>query len=298
MSVPDMLRGMSAGTDALEPPDSMRTLPMVLLGRLDKNQALLPTRWPADDRAQLLSSRRFTGKAEQKSVAVTSYNVVGIVPGIDPALRTTYVAYGAHYDHLGVLAPVNGDSIANGADDDGSGSMALLAIAKAFASQPRPRRSVLFVWHTGEEKGLLGSEYFTSHPTVSIKSIVAQINADMIGRNNGDSVFIVGPNAAPDNQSRVLGWIADSVNAREPRPLVFDRTFDDPNHPEHIYERSDHFNYARKGIPIVFFTTGLHADYHEVSDEAAKIDYEKMARVEKLMFDVGVAVGSSGRRPR
>lgn len=299
MAIPDMLRGMSQGGDLLEPPDSLRTLPMVLLGRLEKNTALLPAGWPGDDRPQLLSGRRFTAKVEQKSTPVTSYNVVGIVRGIDPALRDSYVAYGAHFDHLGILPPENGDSIANGADDDGSGSVGLLAIAKTFAtSRPRPRRSVLFVWHTAEEKGLLGSEYFTSHPTVSIRSIVAQINADMIGRNSGDSVYIVGPNAAPDNQGRVLGGIVDSVNARLPRPLVFDRTFDDPAHPEHIYERSDHFNYAQQGIPVVFFTGPLHPDYHRVSDEPGRINYESLARITGLLYDVGRAIADRDRPPR
>ena len=299
MAVPEMLRSMTQAGDFVDPPDSLRTLPMVLLGRLEKNAALLPTRWPADDRPQILGGRRFTGRVEQKHEMVTSYNVVGVVPGIDPALKSTYVAYGAHYDHLGVVPPLNGDSIANGADDDGSGSVALLAIAKAFAStQPRPRRSVLFVWHTGEEKGLLGSEYFTAHPTVSITSVVAQINADMIGRNTGDSVYIVGPNAAPDNQSRVLGWIADSVNARQPRPLVFNRVFDDPAHPEHIYERSDHFNYAQRGIPIVFFTGPLHPDYHQVTDEPQRINYESLTRITGLLYDLGRSIADRDRPPR
>ena len=157
---------------------------------------------------------------------------------------------------------------------------------------------MLFVWHTGEEKGLLGSEYFTSHPTVPLKSIVAQINADMVGRNVGDSVFIVGPNSAPDNQSRVLGWIADSVNARQPRPLIFDRTFDDPAHPEHIYERSDHYNYAQKGIPIVFFTGPIHPDYHKVSDEPERINYDSLTRITGLMYDLGRALADRTAPPR
>jgi hypothetical protein len=299
LAVPDMLKGMSQAADQLEPADSLRTLPMVLLGRLEKNLVLLPAGWPSDDRPQLLSSRRFTAKVEQKSTLVTSYNVVGIVRGIDPAFKDTYVAYGSHFDHLGILPAENGDSIANGADDDGSGSIGLLAIARAFAtSQQKTRRSALFVWHTAEEKGLLGSEYFTGHPTVPIRSIVAQINADMIGRNNGDSVFIVGPNAAPDNQGRVLGWLVDSLNALQPRPLVFDRTFDDPAHPEHIYERSDHFSYAQHGIPIVFFTGPLHPDYHRVSDEPDRINYESLARITGLLYDVGRAIANRDRPPR
>jgi Zn-dependent M28 family amino/carboxypeptidase len=226
------------------------------------------------------------------------YNVVGIVRGTDPALQKTYVAYGAHYDHIGIQAAMNGDSIANGADDDGSGSVTLLAIARAFAQGPKPKRSLLFVWHVGEEKGLFGSETFTDHPTVPLDSIVAQLNADMIGRNGNDSLYIVGPGAAPDGQSAVLGAVVDSVNATEAKPFVFDREWDTTTHPERIYYRSDHFNYAKKGIPIVFFTTGLHPQYHQVSDEPALINYEKMARVGRLMYDTGVALGNRETRPK
>ena len=151
---------------------------------------------------------------------ITGYNVVAVVRGSDPSLRNTYVAYGAHYDHVGILNPVNGDSIANGADDDGSGSVALLAIARVMQQAPvKPRRSVLFVWHIGEEKGLLGSSWFTEHPTVPIDSIVAQLNADMIGRNADTLLYVVGPLAAPNNQSKRLGAILDSVNATFPHAV-------------------------------------------------------------------------------
>jgi Zn-dependent M28 family amino/carboxypeptidase len=208
------------------------------------------------------------------------------------------VAYGAHYDHVGIVAPQNGDSISNGADDDGSGTVTLLAIARAFAQGPRPRRSALFVWHIGEEKGLFGSEAFTEKPTVPADSIVAQLNADMIGRNAADSLYIVGPGAAPNGQSAVLGTVVDSVNAAGARPFVFNREWDTTTHPERIYYRSDHFNYAKKGIPIVFFTTGLHDQYHKVTDEAALIDYAKMARIGDLMYRTGMALGNRATRPR
>ena len=190
------------------------------------------------------------------------------------------------------------DTIANGADDDGSGSVTLLAIARAFARGERPRRSVLLVWHVGEEEGLLGSERFTAHPTVPLDSIVAQLNADMIGRNAPDSLYVVGPRAAPKGQSRVLGEIVDSVNAALPRPFRINREWDSPTHPEQIYYRSDHYNYARRGVPVVFFTSGLHEDYHRVSDEPARIDYDKLARVGTLLLEVGRAVGNRERRPR
>jgi Zn-dependent M28 family amino/carboxypeptidase len=235
----------------------------------------------------------------QQRVPVSGFNIVGVVRGSDPVLSHTFVALGAHYDHLGVVAPVHGDSIANGADDDGSGTVALLAIARNLQSSPvKPRRSMLFVWHVGEEKGLLGSSWFVDHPTVPIDSIVAQLNADMIGRNARSLLYLVGPRAAPNGQSKRLGAIVDSVNALEREPFAINREWDSATHPEHIYERSDHYNYARKGIPIAFFTTGLHADYHKPSDEADKIDYDKLARVARLIRDVAVAVGSASGRPR
>lgn len=272
-------------------------IPMLLFGLAKRGSPLLPARWPSDDRAQALDGSRFSASIELRRESFTGFNVVGRVRGTDPALRGTYVALGAHYDHIGILPPQHGDSIANGADDDGSGSMALLAIAKAMIRTPA-KRSTLFVWHVGEEKGLLGSAYFTANPTVPLDSIVAQLNADMIGRNQRDSLFIVGPRAAPNGQARRLGEIIDSVNAGEVEPFAIDRSWDDANHPLQIYQRSDHFNYARHGIPIAFFTTGLHPDYHEVSDEPKRIDYDKLARVTRLMLDVTRAVGNSSARPR
>ncbi|HYC53231.1 MAG TPA: M28 family peptidase, partial [Gemmatimonadaceae bacterium] len=154
---------------------------------------------------------------------------------------------------------------------------------------------------------------FTSNPTVPIDSIVAQINMDMIGRRGGASakfdsrtqgesaentLFVLGPNAAPNNQSRMLGTIFDTVNARQPFPLTIDRSFDTPTHPERYYYRSDHFNYAQKGVPILFVSTGFHEDYHKVSDEPSKIDYEKMSRIGSLLVDFGNALGNRESRPR
>ncbi|HET7456972.1 MAG TPA: M28 family peptidase [Gemmatimonadaceae bacterium] len=275
------------------PPDSVRTLPMLVVGDPSRAGALLPAGWTDDDRPRALAGVHFSGFVDQE---FNGHNVVGIVRGRDPALRSTYVAYGAHLDHIGVMERADSgahgaDSIANGADDDGSGSVSLLALARTFVNAPRPRRSVLFVWHTGEEEGLFGSERFTAHPPVPLDSIVAQLNADMIGRNAPDSLYLVGPVAAPKGQSRVLGEVVDSVNASLPRPFRINREWDSPTHPEQIYYRSDHFNYARRGIPIVFFTSGLHADYHRVSDEVDKIDFDKMARVCQLLLGVGRAVG-------
>ena len=310
---PGMMRSMTLASRAgrVPPPDAQRPVPMILLGRVDAVPALLPAQFPQDARPQELPAR-FSGRAVTSRSEVTGYNIVATLPGSDQRLNRSYVALGAHHDHIGIQPPVHGDSIANGADDDGSGSMALLAVARSMTHSPRPRRSVLFVWHTAEEKGLLGSEYFANHPTVPIDSIVAMVNADMIGRNGGptedfeqrgiapseDRLFIVGPGAAPNNQSRVLGTIVDSVNARQARPFTLDREWDTPEHPERIYFRSDHYNYAQRGIPVVFFTTGLHEDYHKVSDEVGEIDFPKLARVSTLIRDVTAALANRPTRPR
>ena len=185
---------------------------------------------------------------------------------------------------------MRGDSVAHGADDDGSGSVALLAVARAMRQSPPPRRSVLFVWHTGEEQGLLGSDYFTAHPTVPLDSVVALVNVDMIGRNAPESLYVVGPGAAPRGQSRRLGLVVDSVNARLSPPFILDRAWDTPTSPERIYFRGDAYHYAERGVPIVFFTTGPHADYHQVTDKASHIDYDKLAHVSRLLYALGEAL--------
>ena len=277
-----------------------RAFPMVLIGRLAAGSPFLPSDWATNDKSRQMPGTRFVARVSERADTVVTHNVVGIVRGSDPARRNTYVAYGAHYDHIGIGEPAgaNRDSINNGADDDGSGSVALLAIARAWAQGPKPPRSALFVWHIGEELGLFGSAWFTQHPTVPIDSIVAQVNADMIGRNHPDSLYVVGPGAAPNGQSRGLGAVLDSVNAHEPKPFVFNREWDTTTHPERIYYRSDHYNYAAKGIPIVFLTTGLHPQYHQVADEAALIDYAKLSRIGMLMYDVGIELAKRPARPK
>lgn len=306
--LPDSLYRLAAGQFAgtqialakagAGPASAPRVLPMVAVARLTSDSPLVPRGWPAADRSEAMAGTRLTASVRESSSAFNGYNVVGIVRGSDPVLRNTYVAYGSHYDHIGIQPAVNGDSIANGADDDGSGSVTLLAIARAFTQGPKPKRSILFVWHVGEEKGLFGSEVFTQKPTVPMDSIVAQLNADMVGRNGADSLYIVGPGAAPNGQSAALGAVIDSVNTGLAHPFTFNREWDTTTHPERIYYRSDHFNYARKGVPIVFFTTGLHAQYHQVSDEAALINYDKMARIGGLMYEAGMVLGNRATRPK
>ena len=228
--------------------------------------------------------------------SAATQNVVAIWEGSDSGLKNEYVAFGAHYDHLGMSATPdeNGDTIYNGADDDGSGTTALLAMADTLHQSPlRPRRSVLFVWHCGEEKGLWGSAYFTDHPTVPLDHISAQLNIDMIGRSKkADDTIPADANLSGPHEiyvigsrmmSTQLGTLADRVN-KGYQNLAFNYVFDDPNDPNRFFYRSDHFNYARKGVPIIFWFDGVHEDYHKRSDEVAKIDFVKMTDVTRTVF--------------
>ena len=205
-------------------------------------------------------------------------------------------------DSLRQVGPDRPDSIFNGADDDGSGTVAMLEMAERFAAAtPRPRRSILFVWHTGEELGLLGSGWFADHPTVPRDSIVAEFNMDMIGRGAAGDVAGGGPGflqlVGSRRLSTELGDIVDAVNRAQPRPFTFDYQYDVPGEPHNIYCRSDHAPYARYGIPVAFFFTGVHRDYHQVTDEAEYIDYPKMTRVTQLVYDIATHVADLDHRP-
>jgi hypothetical protein len=192
------------------------------------------------------------------------------------------------------------DSVHNGADDDGSGTVAMLEIAQRFANAPRPRRSMLFVSHTGEEKGLWGSEWFTDHPTVPRDSIVAQLNMDMVGRGKATDIMGRGPNnvqlIGPRRLSTQLGDLIDSVNAARTPRMDIDTSFDANGHPLNRYCRSDHYMYARYGIPITYFSLGYHTDYHQVTDEPQYIDYDHMGRIASFVGDVGEAIANRPQR--
>ena len=193
------------------------------------------------------------------------------------------------------------DSVLNGADDDGSGTVAVLEIAELLAKGPaRPKRSVLFVWHTGEELGLIGSNWFTRHPTVPRDSIVAQLNVDMIGRGGPGDIANGGPAYLQIIGSRrlssELGDLVDRVNVDGKHGFDFDYQYDADGHPSNYYCRSDHYMYARFGIPIAFFTTGSHLDYHQLTDEPQYIEYDKMTRVAQLIADVATTVADLDHR--
>jgi len=235
-------------------------------------------------------------------------NVVAVLEGSDPILKSEYVAVGAHYDHVGIGGQ-GADRSFNGADDDGSGTVAVLAIAETFArpGAPRPKRSLIFVWHAGEEKGLWGSEYFVNHPTVPLKSIVAQLNIDMIGRSKQpgdvepsnrnlsgpDEIYVIGSKM----MSTDLGALSDRVG-KAAGLVRFNYKYDDPNDQERLFYRSDHFSYAKKGIPIIFYFDGVHIDYHRPGDEVSKIDFAKMEKVTRTVYLTARELANAPQRPR
>jgi hypothetical protein len=218
-------------------------------------------------------------------------NVVAVLRGSDPVLRDEYVVLSAHMDHVGVGRPVNGDSIYNGADDDASGTAALVEVAEALASLPvRPRRSIVFLHVSGEEKGLLGSQWYSDHPTVPLAQVVANVNVDMIARNARDSVVVIGKDYS------TLGQVVNAVRERHPELGLV--AADDLWPEESFFFRSDHFNFARKEIPAIFFFSGVHPDYHRPSDEVEKIDADKAARVARYIFHTVVDIANAAERPR
>ena len=225
-------------------------------------------------------------------------DVVGILEGSDPVLKNEYLVYSAHMDHIGTAGQpgascgaMGADSICNGADDDASGSAGILELAEAYTQGGvRPKRSVIFLTVSGEEHGLWGSAWFVRHPPVPLPQIVADLNADMIGRNWPDTIVAIG------KEHSDLGATLNRVNAAHAELNM--HAIDDRWPEQRFYQRSDHYNFAQKGVPILFFFNGTHPDYHRPSDSVEKIDAEKESRIVKLLFYVGQDVANAAARPQ
>ncbi len=259
---------------------------------------------------ELKPTKKISLNVALKNDTVYTQNVVGILEGSDPVLKNEYVAIGAHYDHVGMNPFAAGDDkIWNGADDDGSGTVAVLSMAEAFSkSAQRPKRSILFIWHAGEEKGLWGSEYFSNNPTVPINSIITQLNIDMIGRSQKLNEEVKPRNKELTKQGEVyligskmmsseLGEISEATNNAFLK-MNFNYRYDDPADPQQFFYRSDHYNYAKKGIPIIFYMDGDHEDYHQPSDSVEKIDFEQMEKIARTIFATGWELANRATRPR
>ncbi|OGX91833.1 peptidase M28 [Hymenobacter coccineus] len=234
--------------------------------------------------------------APRKVEPLSTENVLGYLEGSDK--KDELVVMSAHYDHLGL----KDGKVFNGADDDGSGTVSVLSFADAFVQAKKdghgPRRSILFLANTGEEEGLLGSQYYTDHPVFPLESTVADVNIDMVGRvdpeheGKGDYVYIVGA----DKLSSELNAVSEATNQKY-NPIALDYKYNDPNDPEHIYYRSDHYNFAKHKIPVAFYTSGLHADYHKETDEVDKINFPAMARRDQLIFHTAWELANRDNRP-
>ena len=263
-----------------------------ILTRLGADSSAVQQASEAPLAAQTLRGAQLHVHARLRAVEHNSApNVVGILEGSDPRLKREYVVLSAHMDHVGVGRPVNGDSIYNGADDDASGTIAVVEAAEAFAQlQPRPKRSIIFLTVSGEEKGLWGSAYFADHAPVPVADIVADLNTDMVGRNWKDTIVVIG------KEHSDLGATLNRVGAAHPELRM--QPIDDIWPQENFYFRSDHYNFARKGVPILFFFNGTHADYHRPSDSVDKIDAEKESRIVKLVFYLGLDVANAADRPK
>ena len=277
------------------------------------------------DSFELTASKKISLKVAIKSDTNHAENVIGILEGSDPVLKNEYVVISAHLDHIGLAAPLpDGHNVNNGADDDGSGSAGLLALAHSYAEGAakgiRPKRSIVFAWLAGEEKGLWGSQYFTEYPFLDLSKIVADLNIDMIGRTKGPGftdpdtthvlvnpgeILVVGPNISSDDLEKTI----ETVNASYQKLTLnhfYDVTAPDATHDnlgpqprgQRIFYRSDHYNFAKMGIPIAFFTTGLHPDYHRATDTPDKIDYKQMQVVSKTMGAVAWVLATQPGRPQ
>lgn len=294
-------------------PAGAPTIPVMLISQ-PASEAIFAGE-SGDRNTAFATGKTASAAAVSKKETVWTQNVVALWEGSDPTLKSEMIAIGAHYDHVGTNPNAPGDDkIWNGADDDGSGTVAVLAIAEALAkAKTRPKRSILFVWHCGEEKGLWGSEYFNKFPTVDIKKVVAQLNIDMIGRsldpNNiikctqqvrrcneelskADEIYVIGK----DMMSSSLGAIVDGTN-KGYLNLSYNTRYDDPKDKNRFFFRSDHFNYAVNGIPIAFWFDGVHEDYHQASDTADKIDYQKMEKVTRTIFLTMLELSNLKERP-
>ena len=246
--------------------------------------------------ASKLKPIKFQVNAPQERTSIGTENVLGYLPGTDKKDEVLVVS--AHYDHLGII----GGEVYNGADDDGSGTVSMLSIAQAFSKAAHaghgPRRSILFLANTGEEKGLLGSEYYTDHPIYPLENTITDLNIDMVGRTDPghegkpDYVYVIGS----DKLSSQLHTALENAN-RQYTQLDLDYRFNDPNDPNRFYYRSDHYNFAKHGVPVAFFFNGVHADYHEASDELAKIEFGKMEARARLVFFLAWDLANREARP-
>ncbi|MBP8067292.1 MAG: M28 family peptidase [Pedobacter sp.] len=288
-------------------------LPIVNISLSTANQILASANTTVDDAkkkmtetlkpATLVLNVPVQFSAASKETDVRAENVLGFLEGSDPVLKNEVLVISSHYDHIGLVGDPNAtDKVNNGADDDGSGTTGVLLLAEAFAKAKKaghgPKRSILFMPVVGEEKGLLGSEWYAEHPIFPIANTIANLNIDMIGRGddarpgNNDFVYIIGSNMLSDDLDRI-GKKAntDYVN------ITLDEKYNNRTDPNRFYYRSDHYNFAKFGIPVIFYFNGVHKDYHQPGDEVSKIDFPMLAKRSQLVYFTAWELANGATRP-
>lgn len=281
-SWPEVLPQMTRGVYGIE-------------GLRDKVENTLPLFWAKkENKAWFTQNPEIEIRLETETYQYPSVNLIGKIEGTDPKLKDEFVLISGHQDHDGIRHVVMNDSIYNGADDNASTCVAMLAMARAYQKQPS-KRSILFVFHGAEERGLLGSRYHAQHLVVPKEKIVAVLNGDMIGRNELDEAALLGGEAPHKNSEELVQMALDANN--ESTKFKFLKDWDLPEHPEYFYFRSDHAPYARIGIPAVFFTSVLHHQYHTPQDESENINFKKLFKMTEWMYRTSWKVANEEKRP-
>ena len=299
-------RLLSGSVEMKKPEDLNEFIPWGLLSPAlgetlagDKVKKLIKTRdkiTRTGKPARMTLPSQVTVHAVQRIETIPGSNVLGYIEGTDPSMKDEVLVVSAHYDHLGI----RGSNIFHGADDNASGTSAVLEIAQAFSEAKQkgigPRRSVLCMLVTGEEKGLLGSQYYSEHPVFPLANTIADVNIDMIGRmdsNHQDSLYtyVIGA----DRLSTELHEINEAANAKYTH-LALDYTYNAPDDPNQFYYRSDHYNFAKNGIPAIFFFSGVHDDYHRPTDTPDKIMYGKAEIIARLAFHTAWELANRDKR--
>jgi hypothetical protein len=301
----DMLKNFSSGRLSLSNKPSTN-LGLFLVGpasseKLFKLSADKLKKATADKKVAKVKPSTLTFSITQQFNPLKTANVLGFLEGTDKKDEVLVIT--AHYDHIGKNGAGDGDRINNGADDDGSGTVSVMQLAKAFIQAKKegngPRRSILFMLVTGEEKGLLGSDYYTQHPVYPLSSTVVNLNIDMVGRrdpqhkDSAPYVYVIGS----DRLSKELHALSENINNQYSK-LIFDYTYNAESHPERIYYRSDHWNFAKNNIPIIFYFDGIHEDYHLPSDEVDKIEFDLLAKRAECVFHTAWEIANREGRIR
>ena len=282
-SWPEVLPQMTRGVYGIE-------------GMRDKVVDQIPVFWiKKQNESWVKNNPKIAVNLQTETYKYPSVNIIGKIEGTDPVLKNEYVLLSGHQDHDGIRHPVKNDTIYNGADDNASTCVAILAISRAYKKQPS-KRSILFVMHGAEERGLLGSRWHAAHPVVPKDKIVAVLNGDMIGRNDNDEAALLGGELPHKNSDDLVKMALDANN--ESTKFKFLKDWDLPEHPEYFYFRSDHLPYAKLGIPAVFFTSVLHFQYHTPQDESENINFKKLYKMTEWMYRTSWKVANEKERPK